>query len=81
MTTRTFALVLAIGLALAVALFALGATLDLPALEWAGAGAVLVVLAARSVWGAGDRPRDSIVWASVLAAVIALALIAQLLFG
>lgn len=80
-TTRTFALVLAGGLALAVALFALGAALDLPAFEWAGAGAVVVVLVARGVWGAGDSPRDSIVWASVLAGVIAVALLAQLLFG
>ncbi len=81
MTTRTFALVLAVGLAFAVALFALGAALDAPALEWAGAGAVIVVLVARSVWSAGDSPRDSIVWASILAAVIAIALLAQLLFG
>lgn len=92
MTTRTFAIVMTTGVVVAALLLALGGALDAPGLEYAGAGAVLVVMLARVWWewrprrtgtraGASGSGRTGVAFAAALAAAVLLGFLAQRIFG
>jgi hypothetical protein len=81
MRARTFAIVTVAGLAAAALLLALGAALDLPALEYAGLAAVAVVLASRLAWEVKDRGPRAVSFPLLLLAAIAAGFVAQRLFG